>query len=538
MPSFQAIDDTPAAELPIDQLDDVLEQARAALGPRASSARIRTTEVVRIQYSSGQSVSRGAPPQEISRTRARVGWAPDTRRISAVFRHRPVYPYPFPSDFSFEEEMVAGRCGRIVGADEFRGAKKRTMTAGRVAMREKQQFVTSPHEVLLAATTAQSLSRQADVWQASFIWRGTKMTARISAESGRLDTVEYIEDDPLFGDSRVRVRYFDWKATPLGTVEPTKITHEVDDRLVQVDHIVGRSLDPPEISKRCKKLALPETASAGRARARWQMMWIGYGAPQDLVATSSKIKFTAVAEGVHMIEGSYHNSMLIELGDNELFLVEAPSSPHQTEAVFAHIGKRWPDASVVGVAQTHWHHDHNGGMRPIIAREIPVYAGPVGATLIEEVSRRPRTLPPDALSARSVVAEIRLVHQATIVEGSQRSVELIPVDSLHVDGMFVVYMRDAKILFNADLLNPGLVPTRGLRGWFVRNLIKTTVPFTLVKAGTYALDLKPLLKELDVQGIVGGHGPEVADPKDAAHLMRFGDPERFHSLIEEHGQLD
>ena len=268
------------------------------------------------------------------------------------------------------------------------------------------------------------------------------------------------------------------------------------------------------------------------------MDWIGVGFPQDDVATTAELEIETVAEGIHLIGGAFHNAMVVELGSDELVLVEAPFSVHRVEAIFAEIARRWPDGKVVGVTQSHWHYDHNSGMRAVVARGIPIYSGAAGGLLIQQLSKRPRTLVPDALSAHPMEAQVRVVKEPIIIKGSARNVEVLPIETVHVEDMLVVYVPEERLLFTSDLLNPGLIPTRGVGGWVFRTVIDALIPFTMIKAGTYAEDLTKIFEKRTVEKIVGGHGPDVNDPTDAQTLAGYADRSRFLKMLETNGQLD
>jgi hypothetical protein len=95
--------------------------------------------------------------------------------------------------------------------------------------------------------------------------------------------------------------------------------------------------------------------------------------------------------------------------------------------------------------------------------------------------------------------------------GKARSIELYDIGNLHAEGMLLVYLPREKIVFNSDLFSPGLFPTHGVGGWLQRAVINSVSPFSLLKAGTYALELEHHLDRLGlaVESLCGGHGPEA-----------------------------
>ncbi|HEY4222136.1 MAG TPA: MBL fold metallo-hydrolase, partial [Myxococcota bacterium] len=508
--------------------DAVIERASAALGgARAvSSARLRREVIERHQFTWGQSFTPDLPAIESGRTLVQTTIDPARGELVIESAHAPAYPYPFPAPFHMREDIDGDGRGYLRGEDDaidvlrpLMPLRARPMSAARVAMREKLQLLASPAEIVAAARGG-ALDKGAHVDDIAFTWRELSFTARFDRASGRLLRVRTLEDHPLFGDEIVDVSYAEWAPTSLGTIEPARVVHRVDGRVVVVDRVLlrERKVERPDVPR---VPAAVGPARAGLLRAHFMLDWMGYGFPQDDAATATKVTFTEVAPGIHEIAGAFHNSLAIELDDERLLLVEAPLSTERVDAIFAALSQRFPKQRVTAVVQTHWHHDHSAGLRSVVARGIPIYAGALGADLVRTSAARPRTLWPDALASQPMTPDVRLVDGTgpLVVDGKENRVEIWPLASIHARDMLAVYVPKAKLLYVVDVLNPGMAtPSAPLRA-----VLAATVPFVLIKAGAYAHDVDAFLRTHDVAVIVGGHGDRLATPDDVAALLPYGD---------------
>jgi len=186
-------------------------------------------------------------------------------------------------------------------------------------------------------------------------------------------------------------------------------------------------------------------------------------------APATRVESQKLAEGVWLMGGSSHNSVVVELADYTA-VVEAPLDEKRSLAVIDEIVRLMPDKPIRYIVNTHDHYDHLGGLRAYLH---------VGATVITHQRNRlfyetellnytPRTLEPDMVSLYppTEISEgytMEDVDEKYVLSDGERNLEIYYVQGLgsHVEGMLMAYLRKEKILIEADLFDPvgGAAPT-------------------------------------------------------------------------------
>ena len=84
--------------------------------------------------------------------------------------------------------------------------------------------------------------------------------------------------------------------------------------------------------------------------------------------------------------------------------------------------------------------------------------------LLQDAFSALHTQVPDALHRRPRAAVIEAVgHERKFFVDENRVVIVYPIETVHVEGMLVVYLPEEKVLFVADLFSPGAV--RQVAAW-------------------------------------------------------------------------
>lgn len=180
----------------------------------------------------------------------------------------------------------------------------------------------------------------------------------------------------------------------------------------------------------------------------------------------SSVVPTVLAEGVWLLGGGTHNSVAVEFSDF-VAVVEAPLDERRSLAVIDKVVELVPDKPIRFLVNTHDHYDHLGGIRTYLH---------VGATIVTHQRNRmfyesellnyvPRMLEPDMVSLYppTEISEgytMEDVDEKYILGDGERFLEIFYVQGLgvHVEGMLMAYLPRERILIQADLYDPGLLP--------------------------------------------------------------------------------
>lgn len=213
-------------------------------------------------------------------------------------------------------------------------------------------------------------------------------------------------------------------------------------------------------------------------------------AEQVLAADGSWVglEWNEVADGVTSIRAFSHHSMVVEFPEY-VVVVEGPYTQGQSltlaRMIEENIGK-----PIRYVVPTHPHYDHTGGVRGLAATGANVLVAAGHEDELRMIVESPHTNPPDLLEERRTqgaeVGQVEVFSGMTEISESDMSLQLFEVTTIpHVNPMVLVYVPEAKVLFQSDLFFGGPSP------------------------GAQALYDAVTALELDVETIVGGHDPAV-----------------------------
>jgi hypothetical protein len=217
---------------------------------------------------------------------------------------------------------------------------------------------------------------------------------------------------------------------------------------------------------------------------------------RNAVTPPPRVESQRLADGVWLLGGGTHNSLLVEFKDY-VAVVDAPNNEARSLAVIAEASRLVPGKQIQYVINTHHHFDHAGGLRTYLSQ---------GTTIVTHESNKqyyldilfhpaPRTLQPDRMALYNPMYWIsRRPPPIETVEGEPRSsakyvvtdgdriLEILKVQDVayelgdrsynqgnHSQDMLIAYLAKEKILFNADLYSPpaqgaaAAPPTPGMR---------------------------------------------------------------------------
>ena len=236
-----------------------------------------------------------------------------------------------------------------------------------------------------------------------------------------------------------------------------------------------------------------------------------------------RVESQQLADGVWLLGGGSHNSLLVEFRDY-VAVVEAPKNEARSLAVLAEASRLVPGKHVRYVVNTHHHFDHAGGLRTYLSQ---------GTTIVTHESNKeyyldilfhpsPRTLQPDRMAKfnpmywisrrpapiDTVAGEARGTGKYVVTDGEQ-ILEIIHVQDMyyelgdqsyryghHSEDMLMAYLPKERILLNADLYSP---PAQGAQAPTNATLGMRTLHENILK-----LKLDPEW-HVPIHGRVGSH---------------------------------
>jgi len=181
-----------------------------------------------------------------------------------------------------------------------------------------------------------------------------------------------------------------------------------------------------------------------------------------------RVETTKLADGVWLLGGGSHNSVLIEFRDN-VAVIEAPLNEERSLAVIAEVAKLVPNKPIRYVVNTHMHFDHSSGLSPFAAEGITIITHENNKDFLEKALSGPRTLAGDNLAKANRKPSVETAGDRRVLRDATRTIELHHIKNLeHSDGMLVAYLPAEKLLLTADFnvpaqgqpLNPSIAVLR------------------------------------------------------------------------------
>ncbi|MEE2637527.1 MAG: MBL fold metallo-hydrolase [Acidobacteriota bacterium] len=167
-----------------------------------------------------------------------------------------------------------------------------------------------------------------------------------------------------------------------------------------------------------------------------------------------------LADGVWLLAGGSHNSVLVEFRDY-LAVIEAPLNEERSLAVIAEVTALVPDKPIRFIINTHHHWDHLGGLRTYVHEGATVITHDGNRPYYQEVLRagqwvlapdRFSLYPPEEWSEGYIFETVR---EQYLLGDDTRLVELHHVQGLnHAAGMLVAYLPQERLVVEADLYTP------------------------------------------------------------------------------------
>jgi len=293
--------------------------------------------------------------------------------------------------------------------------------------------------------------------------------------TGVLTVVEFVTDDPILGDRVTQTMYSRWQSVGAGVRVPRQVDVTVNGTPWQ--HLIYTTASAG--SPHDTLFAIPDSVAAAARAAR--------GGPTGPAPIS--VALVQVAPGVWRAEGQTHHTLVVEVGADQLLLVEAPQSTQRVRAVLDTLRSRFPTRRVTTLVSTHHHWDHSGGLREIIAEGIPIVTHQANEAFVRRVGEARRTVAPDLQASRRRAPTIRTLTDSMVVGTGTGQVVVYRHPTAHAEGIVSVWVPSARVLFSSDVLNPA--------------------PTNVAPAGSWELVALARARGLSPAFYSGGHGRTV-----------------------------
>jgi glyoxylase-like metal-dependent hydrolase (beta-lactamase superfamily II) len=343
------------------------------------------------------------------------------------------------------------------------------------------EVVITPHGFLKAALAAQDATGIAlpivGASDAGLSQFGRKVTIisftlgkyRINGTINDQNLVELTDTwfpNPVYGDMDYEMRYTKYKN--FGGVQfPTLVhVHQGDPRLNPAHNYYEYTVADVKANVAVTPIPVPEVVRAA-------------------VAPTARVESQKLADGVWLVGGGTHHSVVIEFKDF-VTVVEAPQNEARSLAVIEEAGRLAPNKLVKYVVNTHHHFDHAGGLRTYLSQGTTVITHESNKQYYLDIlfSTAPRELQPDRMALYSPMymisrrpAPIETVASFAggpgggaakyVITDGARVVEVFHVQDMayemedqtyaqgnHSADMLMAYLPKEKILINADLYSP------------------------------------------------------------------------------------
>jgi len=266
----------------------------------------------------------------------------------------------------------------------------------------------------------------------------------LNAYTGLPGVVEWTQTYPSdiywrgWGDVRNRQEFTNYSLLPGGIRLPLQSDLTRNDQPCKSRVVLKRELN--------LQLAQDTFAIAPEVRAAFEKIKTAaletpaIGKPQEIVEGDDSLV---------LFRGAW-NASLIKQPDG-LIILEAPIGPKHTRDLLEQARQRYPNTPIKAVITTSDAWPHFGGLREMVANNIPVYATDLNQPILTRFINSPFTLAPDSLAKSHKLARFHWISSKTVLGTGPNRLELYPIRNASGERYLMVYFPERRILYVSDL---------------------------------------------------------------------------------------
>ena len=313
----------------------------------------------------------------------------------------------------------------------------------------------SANRLVLAAQSAGDLRALPDIrihgepyHVVAFTRGGIPVRVYLNAYTGLPGIVEWTRAYPysifwrVWGDVQNRLEYTTYQLLPGGIRLPLQYDLARDGQPFTSEVITKIELNAP--LPQDAFVISPEVKTAFEQRKPRMTEGPPLGKPSPLVeGDDSLVQFV----------GAW-NCAIVKQPDG-LVILEAPISGAHTQALLAEAHKRFPNVPIKAAITTSDAWPHFGGIREIVANNIPIYAVDLNQPILTRFIDAPFTQSPDTLAKSPKPAKFHWLSEKAVIGSGPNRLELYPMRNASGERMMMVYFPGHKLLYTSDLVQPG-----------------------------------------------------------------------------------
>ena len=389
-----------------DAAQALIEEAAASIGGWAAMDAIKGQEIITggIDWEPIQAMAPEGESRQVNTFGQTVLVNFENGRSRLVFDSARLYPEPGAVKFV---EVFDGDMAMIETTNNQGIVSQTRLHPSRFAAR-KRDLNRLPLRLLYVAKAAADLTRVKDrvidgrTYHVLNYKDGNASVEVHIEEFNKLPArVIYLEDDPVYSDTRNELVFSDWRQS--GDIR-LPYTYELflNGRKHREERVRTLINNPAfeENSFTIPDAVRSERENGERILSQWTVRRAVIGVSYLDFAREQRVEMTELAPGIHYATGTSHNSVVVEMNDH-IIVIEAPLYEERSAAVIKSIEEMFPGKPIRYVVNTHFHIDHLGGIRAYAAKGATVLAPEAIVPFIKETLARPKTVRPDALAGSS-----------------------------------------------------------------------------------------------------------------------------------------